>query len=659
MTITNSTNNLLFITASLLGAIAIAWMGYDFAGANTLAFIVTMSIGGVYLIGIIELLRFRRATSTLDNALANIAEQTASTPEWFEDWLERLDPAIRGSVRLRIIGERIGLPTPVFTPYLVGLLVMLGLLGTFVGMVDTLGGAVSALQGSTELDAIRASLTAPMQGLGVAFGTSVAGVAASAMLGLISTMVRHERIRGTRKLDEKIATVFREFSVGHQRQQAFSALQSQAGALPAVASDLQAVATQLASMGDKLGETLLANQNQFHAATEKRYGELAASVDQSLRESLAASGQAAGASMQPVMTKAVAEISDMLHDTTQKQALSARDQLRALGEEFGTASNSLLDGFAATSSSWTGQTLALQENIKQSLTESIRELSDNARTSASSMLQEIGRLLQSTEALVEARTASEASWLDSQGERLAQLTAVLTDQLDTLRTQEAQGHAAALARLADLESTVATHLTQLGQGLEAPMTRLIETASETPRAAAEVIGLLRAEITHNVERDNQLLEERLQVMQQLNALSGSLQEAATDQRAAVENLVESSTGMLQDITSRFGDNLFAEVSKISEASAHVAGGAIELSSLGDAFSHAVSLFNSSNEAMMAHLAKVEESMDQSTTRSEEQMAYYVAQAREIIDHSMLSQKELMDEMRRINRKQQPLATGTE
>ena len=36
-----------------------------------------------------------------------------------------------------------------------------------------------------------------------------------------------------------------------------------------------------------------------------------------------------------------------------------------------------------------------------------------------------------------------------------------------------------MARLAALESAVAGHLVQLGSGLEAPMTRLIETASET------------------------------------------------------------------------------------------------------------------------------------------------------------------------------------
>ena len=253
---TNSMNGLLFIIAAALGAIAISWMAMDFAGANPLAFAVTAAIGGVYLIGIVELLRFRRATTSLDNALCgevlnNNTQQVTATADWLEDWLERLDPALRSAVRLRIAGERSGLPTPVFTPYLVGLLVMLGLLGTFVGMVSTLGGAVSALQGSTELDAIRAGLTAPMQGLGVAFGTSVAGVAASAMLGLISTLVRHERILATRQLDARIATVFKAFSLNYQREQAFTALHTQAGALPAVASSMVGAVSMV------VGETVM------------------------------------------------------------------------------------------------------------------------------------------------------------------------------------------------------------------------------------------------------------------------------------------------------------------------------------------------------------------------------------------------------------------
>ena len=648
---------LLFLTAFLLGATAVSWMGAGFAGSHLLAFIITAVIGGVYLLGIVELLHFRRATSTLESALQNIPAQTDNTGEWLQQWLNRLDPSLREAVRLRIEGDRVGLPAPVFTPYLVGLLVMLGLLGTFIGMVDTLSGAVLALQGSTELEAVRAGLAAPIQGLGVAFGTSVAGVAASAMLGLISTLVRRDRMLATRQLEGKIAGVFKGLSLGHQRQQAYNAVQSQARSLPAVADKLQDVAAQLALMGDKLGAALLASQNEFHDVTEKRFAGLAASVDNSLRETLAASGKAAGESISPIVAEAMAGMGQMAQDTQRQLATIARDQLQAFGAEFRTAIDSLLKTFEANASSWTDQTLALQGSINQSVTESTAAFIDTAGANSAALLARIGELLQSTEALVAARIDSESAWLEGQGQRMEQLTAALTAELGALRAQEGQAQAAAVARLAALESAVAGHLVQLGSGLEAPMTRLIETASETPRAAAEVIGQLRAEISNNIERDNKLLEERQRVMDQLNTLSASLAQSSSGQRKAVEKLVADSERTLQDISTRIGDHIQAEVSKMSDASANVAGGAVELASLGEAFGLAVELFNTSNENMIEHLGRLEDAMERAGTRSDEQMAYYVAQAREIIDQSMLSQKEIIDDLRRLGGKQRQLAAG--
>ncbi|MDH4040452.1 MAG: hypothetical protein OEV88_07340, partial [Gammaproteobacteria bacterium] len=253
---------------------------------------------------------------------------------------------------------------------------------------------------------------------------------------------------------------------------------------------------------------------------------------------------------------------------------------------------------------------------------------------------------------VQARRDSEAAWLDGQAGRLEQLTAAVTTELGRLRSQQEQGQAAAIGRLGELESAVADHLTRLGRGLEEPMARLIETASETPRAAAEVIGQLRAEISNTIERDNQLLVERQRVMEELNKLSGALQQASSGQREAVEKLVASSASTLQDISSRFGDHILSEVGKLSEAGTRVAAGATELSSLGEAFGLAVDLFNSSNEAMIEHLTRLEESMERSGSRSDEQMAYYVAQAREIIDQSMLSQKDILEDMRRLRRGEQ-------
>jgi hypothetical protein len=51
-----------------------------------------------------------------------------------------LHPSLRNAVRLRVEGERVAMPGPALTPYLVGLLVLLGMLGTLLGMVATLRG---------------------------------------------------------------------------------------------------------------------------------------------------------------------------------------------------------------------------------------------------------------------------------------------------------------------------------------------------------------------------------------------------------------------------------------------------------------------------------------------------------------------------------------
>jgi hypothetical protein len=141
---------------------------------------------------------------------------------------------------LRIEGERSGLPGPALTPYLVGLLVMLGMLGTFLGMVATLNGAVFALEGTGNIQAVRAAFSEPMKGLGLAFGTSVAGVATSAMLGLMSAFGRREREQAAQELETRIANELRSFSLTYQRQETFKALQLAGGCRSVASHDAQA-----------------------------------------------------------------------------------------------------------------------------------------------------------------------------------------------------------------------------------------------------------------------------------------------------------------------------------------------------------------------------------------------------------------------------------
>ena len=715
-------------TAFLLGAAAIIWMGAIFVGIDALALTITAVIGGVYLLGFIELMQFRQATATLSKALNALPEQVTDLGAW----LQQLHPSLQNATQARIEGERVGLPAPVVTPYLVGLLVMLGLLGTFVGMVDTLKGAVTALEGTNELQAIRAGLAAPIQGLGLAFGTSVAGVAASAMLGLMSTLSRRERMMDTRRLDQKITGPLRSFSLVHNRQQTYQALQMQASALPDVAETLNHLSQTLESMGERLSETLTNNQQHFHQSVENRFSELANTVEKTLQASVeensrlaADTGQRCVESIEPIVNQTLTSMSEALaaHSTQTQQQLSttASEQLKGLSEQLQATSTQLLEQQAAGDSDrltsfnhslaqaqtqaqttltdtasnlqatlttiaeqqqsamitmtkdfeslsstlgdqWraTGeQSQTQQQQLVQSWETNSQAMADTNRQQSELLLNNISDLLTNSERLIQRRIENEDQWLEQYQARMNTLTEALSADLKTLISEEQRRGEVSSERLQALEATAAQHLSQLGQELEAPMTRLIETASETPRAAAEVIAQLRTEISNNIERDNQLLEERQQVLEQLHNLSGSLQQSADDQQASIATLVTSSGGLLKEVSEQFSEQLDSKTDTLNEISAHFADSANEMASLGEAFGTAVQLFSESNTGMVDTLTHIEQSLEQSSARSDEQLGYYVAQAREIIDHSILSQKQMLEELQQLGRQENLFAETAE
>jgi hypothetical protein len=287
----------LFRIAFVAGLAVIAWVAATALRTNPLAVAMTVLIGAFYLMGALELWRHRQATAALDTALKQVAEPPAS----IADWLARVPADLRDVVRLRIDGERVALPGPALAPTLAGLLVLLGMLGTFLGMVVTLSGTGVALERATDLQTMRDSLAAPVKGLGLAFGTSVAGVAASAMLGLMSALCRRERLQVAQRLDTRIATTLHGFTRAHQRQEAFRLLQQQAQLMPALVEQLQATMARQEALARQSGEQLLASQERFQAQTESAYRGLASSVDETLRQSLSESARIAAATIQPAV----------------------------------------------------------------------------------------------------------------------------------------------------------------------------------------------------------------------------------------------------------------------------------------------------------------------------------------------------------------------
>ena len=617
-------NRHFFAGAFVLGAMAVIWVATGFFASNMLALLMTAVIAAVYALGAMELHRFRQATATLTTALAAIPETLPN----LGGWLSGMHASLQNPVRLRIEGERHGLPGPVLTPYLVGLLVMLGMLGTFLGMVVTLNGAVFALEGTNDLQAIRSAFAAPIKGLGLAFGTSVAGVATSAMLGLMSAICRRERMTAAQLLDTAIATTLRGFSLTHQRQETFKALQLQSRALPAVVDRMQAMMEQMERMSQQLNERLLTNQESFHSDVKVVYIDLAKSVDQSLRDSLTHSAQAAGESIRPVVEAAMAGIAQdaqLMHErmvhATQMQldrgSLSTQEMVTALKQEW-------------------------------------QHITAHAQTSAGKTLDGIARLMDGSEELVRSRIVSEADWTRQHNERMDQAVSLLRVELGSLRDEEALRGKAAVDRLGELQTALTIHLTTLGTALETPITRLIETASEAPRAAAEVIGKLRQEVSSSVARDNELLEERSRIMATLSSLLDAINHASVEQRAVIDSLVASAAVALGHAGSQFADRVDAEAGKLADIAASVTGSAVEVSALSESFSFAVNSFNEANQKLIANLQRIESAMDRSMARSDEQLAYYVAQAREIIDLSILSQKEVFEKLRQLPAKQTPM-----
>jgi hypothetical protein len=706
-------NRNVFAGAFFLGAIAVIWVAVGFAGSNHLALLITAVIGAVYGFGALELRRFREVTAASVTALRSIPANLVH----LETWLHGIDPSVQNQVRQRIEGERVGLPGPVLTPYLVGLLVMLGMLGTFLGMVVTLKGAVFALEGTTDLQAIRSAFAEPIRGLGLSFGTSVAGVAASAMLGLMSAISRRERLMAAQLLDSKVATDLRCFSLNYQRQESFRALQDQSKALPAVVEQLQQMMTRMEGMSQQLNDRLLGNQEEFHKEVRVVYRELAQAVDQSLRTSLAQSAQAASESIRPVVVAAMSGLSEESRLVHARMVASTQEQLDRLGAGLSVTASSVTQAWSAnlaeqertsaamiaalqqsmnawaqdlesrsigilealkeTSSRqqadqsaqeqqrmevWTqsldGVATSLKQGWQQIGTDSLvqqqrasevwvataQELAAGTKAAASQTLDEVARLMTSFEDLVRTRIDSEATWSTQQNERMELLVATLRTELSALRDDEAARGKAAVDRLGDLQADVRIHLTTLGTALEEPIAQLINTASEAPRAAAEVIGKLRQEVSNSAARDNELLEERSRILGTLNTLLEAINHASVEQRAVIDALVASSAVTLNNASTQFVDKVQAEAAKLEDIAASVTSSAVEVSTLGDTFGFSVRSFNEANERLIGNLLRIEAALGKSMARSDEQLAYYVAQAREIIDLSIMSQKGFVDQI---------------
>ena len=97
--------------------------------------------------------------------------------------------------------------------YMTGLLVFLGLLGTFWGLIETVASVGAVIQGlksggdaGTMFDTLREGLAAPLSGMGISFSSSLFGLAGSLVLGFLDLQSSQAQNRFYTELEDWLST---------------------------------------------------------------------------------------------------------------------------------------------------------------------------------------------------------------------------------------------------------------------------------------------------------------------------------------------------------------------------------------------------------------------------------------------------------------------
>ncbi len=97
--------------------------------------------------------------------------------------------------------------------YLTGLLIFLGLLGTFWGLIETVGSVGHVLEGlkpggdaASTFESLREGLAAPLGGMGISFSSSLFGLAGSLVLGFLDLQTSQAQNRFYTDLEDWLST---------------------------------------------------------------------------------------------------------------------------------------------------------------------------------------------------------------------------------------------------------------------------------------------------------------------------------------------------------------------------------------------------------------------------------------------------------------------
>jgi hypothetical protein len=490
--------------------------------------------------------------------------------------------------------------------------------------------------------------------------------AMTAALGRQWEQAGEHTVARQQEITESLAQAVRD--VAAQTQSQASLLESVSNRLETAAGSVTQAWTDAQSRQEQVGDQLASSNRQAleaaAAAFERHSAALLGTLDQShaqLQEALASRDQERLAAWTGTLSAMAAQLGQEweqagaqaairqleISDTLSQTARDLTAQAQAQASLLESVSTRLETAAGNVTQAWT-DAQSRQEQVGDQLASSNRQALETAAAAFGEHSASLLRTLEQSHADLQAALAA------GDEARLSAWTGRLGEMADALRAEWEQAGASTASQQQQICDTLALTAQDIASQTQAHASetiaeigRLVQAASEAPRAAAEVIGELRQKLSDSMARDNDMLEERSRLLETLGTLLDAVNHTAAEQRSAVDALVESSAGLLDRVGAQFTGLVESEAGRLADVAAQVTGSAVEVASLGESFGAAVQSFGESNDKLVAHLQRIEAALDKSIARGDEQLAYYVAQAREVVDLSMMSQKQIVENLQQL------------
>jgi hypothetical protein len=157
--------------------------------------------------------------------------------------------------------------------YMTGLLIFLGLLGTFWGLIDTVTSVGKVIEGlkvggdaGSVFDALKEGLAAPLGGMGISFSSSLFGLAGSLILGFLDLQMSQAQNRFYTDLEDWLSSTVSDLGVADA-----GAARSAAAPIP-YANEMRVIADRLKEIASDSGGTNKAATNAMANLAEAIQG---------------------------------------------------------------------------------------------------------------------------------------------------------------------------------------------------------------------------------------------------------------------------------------------------------------------------------------------------------------------------------------------------